>query len=201
MITSPLSLQRGVTMLEVMVTVGVLAIVMAVGAPNLARWMQNSQIKTSAQNVLNGLQLARGEAVRRNEKVKFTLTDATGKTDWMVYCANPASTTCTDTINNPIQTGSAADGGQTIRLGVSTATLTGANYANPIAAGNGMTGTASVTFTAFGQADPTATNISRIDVTSATDASARRLVIRIPDGGSPLLCDPGLPAGNSQSCN
>jgi len=194
--TTPLSLQRGITMIEIMVTIAILAIVMAVGAPGLAGWMQNNQIKTSAQNVLNGLQLARGEAVRRNARVKFTLTDAAGTTGWSVGCV-----TVTATCEANIQTGSAADGGTTIRLGVSTATLAGADYAAPIAAGSGMNGSAAVTFTAFGQVDATVTNITRIDVTSATDTNARRLVIRIPDGGSPLLCDPVLPAGNSQSCN
>ena len=196
MITTPRSLQRGITMMEVMVTIMVIAIVMAVGAPNLALWMQNTQIKTSAQNVLNGLQLARGEAVRRNAIVKFTLTDQAGTTGWSVGCV-----TVTATCEANIQTGTSSDGGSTIRLGVSSAALTGANYANPIVAGSGMTGAASVTFTAFGQVDATANNITRIDVTSKTQASARRLVIRIPDGGSPLLCDPGLPASNSQSCN
>lgn len=196
MMTTPLSLQRGITMMEVMVTVAIIAIMMAVGAPTLARWMQNNQIKTSAQNVLNGLQLARGEAVRRNARVQFTLTDKAGTTGWSVGCL-----TVTATCEANIQIGSATDGGETVRLGASTATLTGADYTTPIKAGSGMTGAASVTFTAFGQADPTTNNITRIDVTSATDASARRLVIRIPDGGSPLLCDPGLPAGNSQSCN
>ena len=199
MITAPLSRQRGVTMMEVMVTVAVIAIVMAVGAPSLGSWMQNNQIKTSAQNVLNGLQLARGEAVRRNARVKFTLTDSKaatgGTTGWSVGCV-----TVTASCEANIQTGTSADGGTTIRLGVSTATLTGANYANAIAAGSGMTGAASVTFTAFGQVDTTVSNITRIDVTSATDANARRMVIRIPDGGSPLLCDPSL-VGNSQSCN
>lgn len=187
------SLQRGITMVEVMVTTAILALVLGIGMPSLISWVQNAQIKSSAQNVLTGLQLARGEAVRRNAKVRFTLTDKGGKAAWIVGCV-----TVTATCEAQIQTGSAAEGGQNARLGVSTAALSGTNYAAPIAAGTGMTGTASVTFTAFGQADATATNITRIDVTSASDAKARRMVIRIPAGGSASLCDPA--ATNSQSC-
>ena len=184
-------------MIEIMITVAILAISLSIGVPSLSSWMQNNQLKTTAQSVLNGLQLARGEAVRRNDKIMFTLTDATGKAGWKVYCVT-ASTTCVETINSPIQTGSASEGGQNSRLGVSTAALSGTNYATAIAAGTGMNGSASVTFTAFGQADPATTNITRIDVTSTTDSTARRLVIRIPDGGSATLCDPA--ATNSQGC-
>lgn len=182
-------MQRGISMIEVMATIAVLAVVMAIGAPNLSSWMHNTEIKSTAQNVLTGLQLARGEAVRRNARVSFTLTDASGTTSWLVGCA---------TCKAPIQTGTATEGGQNARLGVSTASLSGTNYAAPIAAGSGMSGAPSVVFTAFGQADPTATNITRIDVTHSADANARRMVIRIPAGGSASLCDPA--ATNSQSC-
>ncbi|HCJ51788.1 MAG TPA: hypothetical protein DHV67_08070 [Gallionella sp.] len=186
-------MQRGISMIEVMATIAVLAVVMAIGAPNLSSWMHNTEIKSTAQNVLTGLQLARGEAVRRNARVSFTLTDASGTTSWSVGCVT-VSATC----EAPIQTGTATEGGQNARLGVSTASLSGTNYAAPIAAGSGMSGAPSVVFTAFGQAEPTATNITRIDVTNSADANARRMVIRIPAGGSASLCDPA--ATNSQSC-
>lgn len=193
----PFTLQRGITMVEIMVSIAILAIVIAMAAPNMAQWVQNTQIKSSAQNVLTGLQLARGEAVRRNAKVTFTLTGAGGanggQTDWTVGCV-----TVTATCEAQIQSGSGADGGANARLGVSTAPLTATNYATPIAAGSGMGGNPSVTFTAFGQADPAQTNITRIDVTIPTYANARRLVIRIPAGGSATLCDPA--ATNSQRC-
>jgi len=189
------ALQRGFSMIEVVVTVAILALILAMGIPSLTGWMHNNQIKATAQNILTGLQLARGEAVRRNDKVRFTLTDNGGKAAWTVGCV-----TVTAICEANIQSGSAADGGQDVRLGVSTAPLAGMNYAAPIAGGSGMNGAASVTFTAFGQADPAAAaNITRIDATSATDNKARRMVIRLA-GGSAFMCDPNLPANNPQGC-
>lgn len=196
MTSTPLNLQRGMNMVEIMVTIAIVAIVTTIGAPSMAQWMENTQIKSSAQSVLNGLQLARGEAVRRNAAVKFVLTDAAGTTGWSVGCVTVTAACVAD-----IQTGSAADGGKNARLGVSTAAQAAKDYATPIAAGSGMDGAASVTYTAFGQVAAAAVNVTRIDVTSSVDASARRLVIRIPAGGSASLCDPGLPAANLQSCN
>jgi len=66
---------RGFTIIELMVTVTVLALLMLLGAPSFATWMQNSQIRTAAEGILAGAQLARAEAVRRNMPVRFQLTD------------------------------------------------------------------------------------------------------------------------------
>jgi type IV fimbrial biogenesis protein FimT len=78
--------QRGVTIIELLIGIVVLGMLIGVGVPAFRTWMQNSQIRTAADGVLNGLQLARTEAVRRNKPVEFRLD---GGTNWTVSQVSP----------------------------------------------------------------------------------------------------------------
>ncbi len=196
--------QRGITMMEVMVSVVIIGILMAIGAPALSNWMQNVQVRSTAESVLTGLQLARAEAVRQNTKARFQLTDTGGKASWTVTTSRLDRTDCpagSDLFPCPVQSSGASESGQNARLGVSTASLDTTNYATAIAAGTGMSAGPYVVFDAFGRADSTLTNITRIDVTSASYANARRMIITITTSGMARLCDPSLPVSNSQSCS
>lgn len=73
--------QKGVTLIELMIGIAIMAILLAVGLPGFKVWMLNTQIRTATESMQNGLQLARAEAVRRNEQVNFIL--GTG-TSWTV---------------------------------------------------------------------------------------------------------------------
>lgn len=89
--------QGGFTMIELMVGLVILAILFSVGAPSFMTWAQNSQIRTAAESISAGLQLARAEAVRRNSQVRFQLTDNLGSSctlisagkNWVVSMDNP----------------------------------------------------------------------------------------------------------------
>lgn len=190
-----ISMQRGVTMIEVMVTVAIIAIVLGIGMPSLSSWMQNTQVKAAAESVLTGLQLARAEAVRQNAKTRFQLMDATGMASWAISTPRLDRTDCPAGIDPypcPVQSGVAADSGRNARLGVSTEPLANTDYSVAIAARTGMSASPTVVFDAFGRVDSTVTNITRIDVTNDTDVSVRRMVISITDSGMTKLCDPLL---------
>ena len=66
---------RGFTLVELMIGIALLAIVLAIGGPSFATWLQNTQIRNMSEAVKDGLQLARAEAVRRNSRVRFQLVD------------------------------------------------------------------------------------------------------------------------------
>ncbi len=66
-----------------MVTGVVLAVLLAIGLPSFNQFIVKNQIKASAEAVQNGVQLARGEAVRLNAKVRFTLGAGTSSS-WSV---------------------------------------------------------------------------------------------------------------------
>lgn len=190
---------RGLTLLELMLVVAVAGILLMLGLPNFSQWLQNSQVRTAADSIANGLQLARAEAVRRNVRVRFQLTStaAAGLSDWSVSASADGGTTYTVAI----QSRNSAEGSPNARVGSSTAAqaATQANFDAAIAAGTGLpTG---VVFNALGRAE--AGGITRVDVSSSilSAADTRRLVLLIVSGGQIRMCDPKLVlATNAQGC-
>lgn len=79
----------GFSLIELLVAIAVLGILFAVGAPSFNSWIHNSQIRTGAQSILSGLQLARAEAVQRNATVQFSFGAGTS---WSVGCVTVAAT-------------------------------------------------------------------------------------------------------------
>lgn len=73
---------RGFTLVELMVTLAVLAVGATLAAPNLASMMAGRKVQTAAQSILDGLNQARTEALRRNTQVRFELT--AGGTGWSI---------------------------------------------------------------------------------------------------------------------
>ena len=63
----------GLTLIELMVTLAVVAMLMAAVAPTLGVWVTNQKVRNTATSIVAGLQYARSEAVRRNRPVTFWL--------------------------------------------------------------------------------------------------------------------------------
>ena len=187
----PLPAQKGVTLIEMMIAIAIVALLLGVAMPSYSMWIQNLQVRNASESILNGLQLARNEAVGRNAQVSFQMTSATGIADWTVGCVTPA---CPATIQNHRGT----EGSTNARIGVgSTATA----LATAIAGGSGTPAT--ITFTGLGRltAAPAAGGNWRIDVTNPTLAGTRRLVIIVSPGGQTRMCDPAFAlAANPQGC-
>ncbi len=191
--------QQGVTLVELMVGLAIVGILLAVGVPSFSGWIQNTQVRTAAESILSGLQLARAEAVRRNELIRFTLTDATGLTGWTVGCVNftiPPDDRCPASI----QSRSANDGSVNARVGISVAAVQ--DYSAPIAAGTDMTGVEGVTFNGLGRipAANIGTDITRIDLSNAVTTDVRKLIIVVTTGGQVRMCDAALDSSDSQGC-
>ena len=50
-----LHLQRGMTMIELMVGIAIVALLLALTAPSFSSWIQSTQIRTAAETLQNGL--------------------------------------------------------------------------------------------------------------------------------------------------
>jgi type IV fimbrial biogenesis protein FimT len=74
----------GFTLIELMITVVIVGVLATIALPSFNEFIQRSNLKSSAESVLNALQLARAEAVRRNEQMTFTLGTGSGPTSWEV---------------------------------------------------------------------------------------------------------------------
>lgn len=192
--------QNGMTLIEIMVAMVVVGILFALGAPNFKNWLQSGQIRTSAESILNGLQIAKGAAVNRNAKVVFQMTntlDATCApsltgTNWIISQNDPAGATgaCnaapSDTVAPfIIQKRSGADG-------------------SPNAAANATA--ASVTFDGLGRANtPTTITVSNPTGGACTTLGGgggpmRCMNITVTTGGRIRMCDPALPTTDPQGC-
>lgn len=85
--------QSGFTLLELMITVSVAAILLAVGIPGLQEFVRNNRRATELNNLVSTLQVARSEAVARNQRIGICPSTA------------PASATATCSGNTTWETG------------------------------------------------------------------------------------------------
>lgn len=186
---------KGFTLVEMMVAVALFALLFTFAYPSYTSYIQNAQIRTAAESMVNGLQLARAEAIRRNVNAQFQLLNTsnggavTGGTDWSVKAATaPAPTTFDQQVQTRLENSSSSNA----RVGVANAT--GSTAANP---GAGLP--AAILFTGMGRLN-SATAVRQIDITGVS--GARRLAIVLSPGGDVRLCDPLLSlATNPQGCS
>lgn len=82
---------RGFTLIELMVTVSLLGVLMALAFPAMSEWVRNSRIRTVADTLQNGLRLAQTEALRRSRQTVFSLTADTTPADGLTAVANGAN--------------------------------------------------------------------------------------------------------------
>ncbi len=112
--------KRGFTLIELMVTVAVLAIMATIAIPNFQTFLMNSRMASQANDVITAFNLARSEAVKRAANV--------------TVCASSNGTSCTgswqqgwivrDAGGTPIRVQAALSGASTLSGGASTITFT-----------------------------------------------------------------------------
>jgi len=188
---------RGFSIVEIMIALTIVAMLMVLVAPSSAIWIQNTRLRSAAESVARGLQLARIEAMKRNTTVAFNMTDPNSSA-WTVCLY--------DVVNDVCQAGQpllaqrdASEDNSTTKLGADT---TLSNPATALAPGNNVPSRTGFDF--YGRISSTVLNpMMRIDVRNPTLAAAdeRRLVIFINLGGTIRVCDPQLSlAANPQGC-
>lgn len=78
---------RGFTLIELMVTVAVLAVMAALAAPTFSQLLAGQRIRTTGYNIVGDLVLARSEAIKRGESVKMTPVASNWALGWSVNVA------------------------------------------------------------------------------------------------------------------
>ena len=80
-------LLSGFTLIEVLMTIVVLAILAAVAVPGFSVWLPNYRLKAAARDMVSNFQLAKLTAVKRNTNCAITFNQAIGARtyDYVVY--------------------------------------------------------------------------------------------------------------------
>jgi type IV fimbrial biogenesis protein FimT len=165
----------GFSLIELMVVVVILAILSMLALPSYNRWIANTQVRTAAESLQNGLRQAAGEAVKRNTQVDLVLTD-----DADLTTPTPtALPTAAELVNAKAQ----AEGSRNVTV---TAAQLGA--ATPVSV---------VSFNGLGRLVAGAPAV-QIDLTNAN--SDRPLRVIVSTGGRVRMCDPAFPATDPQGC-
>ncbi|PIE70604.1 MAG: hypothetical protein CSA22_07020 [Deltaproteobacteria bacterium] len=66
--------QQGMTMIELMVTVAIVAVMVTAAAPSFNDWISSNRLKSSAREIRSMLEMARLSAVRERENVVVSFT-------------------------------------------------------------------------------------------------------------------------------
>jgi type IV fimbrial biogenesis protein FimT len=168
--------QTGFTMIELMIGIGVLALLMMLAVPSFGLMLQNARIRNAADSIMNGMQLARAEAVRRNRSVEFAFT---GGGNWSV------------TQLSPLEELQARAGSEGMKYALINSGASSRVTFGPV-------GAPLSTNPADGSV-----RMTRIDITSNKSMDGLRpLAILISPAGSVHMCDPdkNLPDGDPRRC-
>lgn len=76
---------RGFTLIEMMLTVAVLAILLTIGVPAFGGLIDNQRLDSSANSLMRSVQFTRGEAARRNQHVTMVPLDRHWHRGWVVF--------------------------------------------------------------------------------------------------------------------
>ncbi|MEH6576693.1 MAG: GspH/FimT family pseudopilin [Amphritea sp.] len=88
--------QQGFTLIELMVTVAVLAILLALVAPNMSSYWKENRLVSATEAVYSHMQLGRSVALARNQDI-FIKFGNTGGNSWCMAVSEDNSCDCTAT--------------------------------------------------------------------------------------------------------
>jgi type IV fimbrial biogenesis protein FimT len=208
--------RRGFTLIELMVTLAVFAILSLLAMPSFNTWIANNRVRAVAEDMANGLRLAQAEALRRSRQTVFALTgpnpsaDATGApnyaalADGSTWAVSVAQSTMEPT-GLFVRGGAIADIGPGVTVTGPTVVCFGPQgflVANDNSTPSAGTGVGAVCRPPAADATPPAL-IYQIKSTSG--AGDHPLQIEVGLGGQVRLCNPaqslnGTTPGASEGC-
>ena len=185
--------QRGFNLIEVLVTLTVLGVLIALGAPSIAEWLQSQRIRAGAEAIANGMQVARAEAIKQNLPIVFGLEPPT--TGWTVCPATVAPCDSTTPAGSFIQNRSGEEGSGNAKLVQTPGGVTLVTF-SPLGAvlTNNLDASLPLTQVDVFYNDPA--------LCSANGGTTRCLRVVVSAGGSIRMCDPtpGIVAPDTRAC-
>lgn len=185
---------QGFSLIELMIAIAIAALLLVMGIPSFTTLIQNSKLRSAAENCLAGLQRARAEALQNNSNVEFLLTND------VPIAANVAAFNPNETGRNwVIRTADMSDFIEG-HAGIEGSGQTSAS--NVVVTGNGI---ASIVFNGLGRTNLAAT--ATFSFTNPAGGSCaptgvmRCLNVLVSVGGQIRLCDPAATeTGDTRGC-
>lgn len=197
----------GYTLIELMVGVAILGILLAVGIPNMANWIMANKARAASGFYLDGLSMARRQAVAHNARSRFLLVPGTnGQFDWQVdLCFPVPGVPCKDDEGNWSTTAAPSGGDPEGAAGFrsvlrSAASLPASDLLIPVVA---PAGASAVYFTEVGWVDTTIGDrlaLLRLDPAPALANAVRSAAVAVTLAGMAAKCDPAVAAPDSRAC-
>lgn len=167
--------QKGFTIVELMTALVLLSLILVVGMPTFSGVLASMRVRSVAEGMLGGIQMARTEATRRNQPVRFQLDSEDGG-GWSVVLV---------TDDSILQAKSAGEGGTVLVQSDMGAALTFNNLGRRVAPLGG----------------PLTYFLSNPDVGACQPGgSIRCLSIIVQSSGQVRLCDPQRATPDPQAC-
>lgn len=186
---------RGFSLIELMVTVAVMAVLTLLATPSLTTWMANNRVRTATEALQNALRQAQGEALQRSRQTAFVLTATTP-----ALAATPAANTQNWYVQTLPLTGSDETAGTFLRgetvAKAQSVTVTGSAVICFNSIGRLVTNSS----TGLGSNCTAPTSFTTYNLT-ATRAD-RPLRVEVYLGGKVRMCDPAktLSTANPDGC-
>lgn len=195
---------KGFSLIELMVVMAIMALLLVAVSPTLSDWMINARIRNASTALEQGVQLARQEAIRRNQSVSLWLVSTPANTStavdntcalssssgsWVVSLKTPESkcATAVSTTVDPMVVAKHAvgDGGSGVSVSAKGSDKT--------------TAATTITFNGLGSISNTGA-VYRIDVTSTETSTPRNLCVELSGVGTVRVCDPALASSDPRAC-
>lgn len=185
---------RGFTLIELVIAIVILALLVALGTPVYQTWIANTQIRTMAESIQNGLRLAQAEAAKRNTQVDFILLSNSN------FASNPTNASPTPSATGQswivrVTAPATFVEGKSGKEGSPNATLSVVTTPDPCTPAFGGT----ISFNGIGRLVVGCS--VQIDINN-TQGGNRPLRILLSVGGGVRMCDPSVTtAGDTRACS
>lgn len=193
MLTTQCRHVRGATLLELIITVSIVGILMAIGVPQLGDWVRRNSVSSAAEIIQNGLRQAEAEAIRRNQRVEFLLTNESPSQD--------AIKTLTAVANGSNWASRVIDADFAPLSDITLAYVNGFRMKD-VSADVVFQGPANVVFSGTGRVfDIKGAPITEYQVFRVSRPGADRVMcVFVTPGGGVRTCDPAITSGKPFAC-
>lgn len=191
---------RGFSLVELMMGIAILGILMFLGVPSFATFLQNSKLRNATESFYVGMQMARAEAVRRNAPVQIVLTTdnaeaayagttnlTTTGPNWLIRVQDPTTLVYTFIEGKSMYQGSGQSQSATPAVQIA-GTASSVTF-------NGFGGTTLGAAATFAFTNPTGGTCAE------SGGPMRCLNVVVSVGGQSRMCDPAVTAaGDTRRC-